>query len=151
MHTRTSKLTRARTPCRGARGFVRGDLAASFRRLASGSRRRFGHRGAPSGCRRGLCRAISVTSMRSVDYDLITFEPEQARAHAEALVALGHPEWEGRLSGTGEEGAAADLVIGNLFRLGDTAQRHEFDVPMFAVESEPSLSVCEPPVGIGRR
>ena len=92
---------------------------------------------------------ISVTSMRSVDYDLITFEPEQARAHAEALVALGHPEWEGRLSGTGEEGAAADLVIGNLTSWGYLAQRHEFDVPMFAVESEPSLSVCEPPLGIG--
>ena len=92
---------------------------------------------------------ISVTSMRSVDYDLITFEPEQARAHAEALVALGHPEWEGRLSGTGEEGAAADLVIGNLTSWGCPAQRHEFDVPMFAVESEPSLSVCEPPLEIG--
>ena len=92
---------------------------------------------------------ISVTSMRSVDYDLITFEPEQARAHAEALVALGHPEWEGRLSGTGEEGAAAALVIGNLTSWGYLAQRHEFDVPMFAVESEPSLSVCEPPLGIG--
>ena len=44
------------------------------------------------------------------DYQLIDFDPEQARIYAQALVDLGHPEWEGRLSGTIEEKNTADSI-----------------------------------------
>ena len=37
------------------------------------------------------------------EYDLIDYDAAQTRAFAEDLVALGHPEWEGRMSGTVEE------------------------------------------------
>ena len=37
------------------------------------------------------------------EYDLIDYDAAQTRAFAEDLVALGHPEWEGRMSGTTEE------------------------------------------------
>ena len=34
------------------------------------------------------------------DYELIDFDANQAQMYAENLVALGHPDWEGRMSGT---------------------------------------------------
>ena len=44
------------------------------------------------------------------DYQLIDFDAEQARSYAQALVDLGHPEWEGRLSGTIEEKNTAESI-----------------------------------------
>ena len=37
------------------------------------------------------------------EYELIDFDQDQARTFAEELVAYGHPDWEGRMSGTTEE------------------------------------------------
>ena len=44
------------------------------------------------------------------DYELIEFDSEQARIYAQSLVDMGHPEWEGRLSGTVEEKNTAEAI-----------------------------------------
>ena len=43
------------------------------------------------------------------EYELIDFDISQAKTYAEELVALGHPEWEGRMSGTIEETNTAEI------------------------------------------
>ena len=50
---------------------------------------------------------------RDYDYELIDFDQTQARNFAEDLVNLGHPDWEGRMSGTDEEANAAQTPWGN--------------------------------------
>ncbi|HIC50832.1 MAG TPA: hypothetical protein EYP01_05245, partial [Candidatus Poseidoniales archaeon] len=52
------------------------------------------------------------------DYELIEFDPEQARIYAQSLVDVGHPEWEGRLSGTLEEENAAAAIKFNFSSMG---------------------------------
>ena len=44
------------------------------------------------------------------DYDLMDYDPIQTETYAENLVALGHPDWEGRMSGTVEEEATAQYL-----------------------------------------
>jgi len=78
------------------------------------------------------------------DYQLIDFDPEQARIYAQALVDLGHPEWEGRLSGTIEEKNTADSIKFNFTSMGIPSTLEEFDVPMFVIGNEPQLSLCTP-------
>ena len=39
----------------------------------------------------------------SYEYELIDYDASQTRTFAEELVAFGHPDWEGRMSGTVEE------------------------------------------------
>ena len=44
------------------------------------------------------------------EYELIDFDVEQTISYAQTLVNLGHPDWEGRLSGTIEEKNTADSI-----------------------------------------
>ena len=79
---------------------------------------------------------------KSPEWELIEFDPQQAEAFAEGLVALGHPEWEGRMSGSPEEHAAADSILENFSSMGYQTQMHTYAVDMFSVNSEPSLRMC---------
>ena len=47
------------------------------------------------------------------NYELIEFDPASARGYAESLIDLGHPEWEGRMSGTNEEHNTAEFIKSN--------------------------------------
>ena len=76
------------------------------------------------------------------DYQLIEFDAEQSRVYAQSLVDLGHPNWEGRLSGTIEEKNTADSIKLNFSSMGIPATLEEFDVPMFVIGSDPELSLC---------
>jgi len=78
------------------------------------------------------------------DYQLIEFDADQSRDYAQSLVDLGHPDWEGRLSGTIEEKNTADSIKLNFSSMGIPATLEEFDVPMFVIGSEPELSLCTP-------
>ena len=76
------------------------------------------------------------------DYQLIDFEAEQTRTYAEDLVELGHPEWEGRMSGTIEEANTSQYIIERLEEMGYEPQSNEYQVPMHHVNSEPSFRLC---------
>ena len=78
------------------------------------------------------------------DYQLIEFDAEQSRVYAQSLVDLGHPDGEGRLSGTIEEKHTAESIKLNFSSMGIPATLEEFDVPMFVIGSEPELSLCTP-------
>jgi hypothetical protein len=77
-------------------------------------------------------------------YELTDFDPVQARLFAEGLVALGHPEWKGRMSGTLEEHNAAQSNFDNFTSFGLSATMDTFSVPMFEILEEPTLSICSP-------
>ena len=76
------------------------------------------------------------------DYQLIEFDQNQARMYAEEMVALGHPTWEGRMSGTVEEANTSQYILDRLSEMGYTPQSNEFQVPMHSVNSEPSFRLC---------
>ena len=76
------------------------------------------------------------------EYDLIDYDAAQTRAFAEDLVALGHPEWEGRMSGTVEEANTSAYIAAQFEAMGMTATEHSYRVPMHSVNSEPSLRIC---------
>jgi len=76
------------------------------------------------------------------EYKLIEFDQNQALTYAENLVELGHPDWEGRMSGTQEEANAAQYIISEFAAMGMQTQLNTFDVPMHKVNSEPSLRIC---------
>ena len=78
----------------------------------------------------------------SYEYDLIDYDAAQTRAFAEDLVALGHPEWEGRMSGTVEEANTSAYIAAQFEAMGMTATEHSYQVPMHSVNSEPSLRIC---------
>ena len=78
------------------------------------------------------------------DGDLIDFDSAQARAFAEGLLALGHPEWEGRMSGTTEEHATAQSNLNNFTEFGLAAEDNTYAVPMFEIQEEPVLRMCIP-------
>ena len=78
------------------------------------------------------------------DYRLIEFDAAQSRAYAQSLVDLGHPDWEGRLSGTIEEQNTAEAIKSNFSSMGIPSTLEEFDVPMFIIGNEPELSICTP-------
>ena len=62
------------------------------------------------------------------DYELIEFDQNQARMYAEEMVALGHPTWEGRMSGTVEEANTSQYILDRLSEMGYTPQSNEFQV-----------------------
>lgn len=76
------------------------------------------------------------------EYQLVDFDPVQTESYAENLVALGHPDWEGRMSGTVEEQNTAQYIISEFASMGLSTQLNSFDVPMHKVNSEPSLRLC---------
>jgi hypothetical protein len=76
------------------------------------------------------------------DWELIDFDATQAEAFAAGLVALGHPEWKGRMSGSAYEHAAAESILENFSSMGYQTQMHSYPVDMFSVNSEPSLRMC---------
>lgn len=76
------------------------------------------------------------------DYELIDFDQGQARKYAEEMVALGHPTWEGRMSGTVEEANTSQYILDRLSEMGYTPQSNEFQVPMHSVNAEPSFRLC---------
>ena len=76
------------------------------------------------------------------EYDLIDYDAAQTRAFAEDLVALGHPEWEGRMGGTVEEANTSAYIAAQFEAMGMTATEHSYQVPMHSVNSEPSLRIC---------
>ena len=78
-------------------------------------------------------------------YQPIGFDADKTRWYAQELVNLGHPEWEGRMSGSPEEAAAAQMIRDNLTEMGYSPQLNTYPVPMFAINSEPIVSMCIPP------
>ena len=76
------------------------------------------------------------------DYNLIDFDSTSARGYAQSLVDLGHPEWEGRMSGTIEEHNTADFIKANFTSMGIPSTLEDFDVPMFVIDQNPELSIC---------
>jgi len=76
------------------------------------------------------------------DYQLIEFDAMSARGYAQSLVDLGHPEWEGRMSGTIEEHNTADFIKANFTSMGIPSTLEDFDVPMFVIDDEPELGIC---------
>jgi len=78
-------------------------------------------------------------------YDPIGFDAEKTRWYAQELVNLGHPEWEGRMSGSPEEAAGAQMILDNLTEMGYSPQLNTYPVPMFAINSAPIVSMCIPP------
>ena len=81
------------------------------------------------------------------EYELIDFDINQAKTYAEELVALGHPEWEGRMSGTVEETNTAEYISQKFTEMGYAAEINEFQVPMHHVNSEPSFRLCVRGIG----
>ena len=80
------------------------------------------------------------------DGELIDFDSAQARAFAEGLVALGDSEWQGRMSGSASEHAAAQSNLDNFSDFGLSIEPNSFAVPMFEIQEEPVLSICMPGV-----
>mgnify|MGYP001170776012 FL=1 len=78
------------------------------------------------------------------EYKLIDFDIEQTRSYTQTLVNLGHPEWEGRLSGTIEEKNTADSIKYNFSEMGIPSTLEEFSVPMFVMGNQFELSTCKP-------
>ncbi len=76
------------------------------------------------------------------DYELIEFDQQQARTFAQDLVDLGHPDWEGRMSGTTEEANTSQYLSDRFAEMGYTPEINEFQVPMHHVNSEPSFRLC---------
>ncbi|MEC8681947.1 MAG: M28 family peptidase [Candidatus Thermoplasmatota archaeon] len=81
------------------------------------------------------------------EYDLIDYDASQTLVFAEELVALGHPEWEGRMSGTVEEANTSAYIAAQFEAMGMTATEHSYRVPMHHVNAEPSLRICIQGVG----
>jgi len=79
---------------------------------------------------------------REYEYELIDFDQDQARNFAQDLVNLGHPDWEGRMSGTVEETNTSLYILDKLQDMGYTPENNEFQVPMHHVNSEPSFRLC---------
>jgi len=73
----------------------------------------------------------------------VEFDQDRARGYAQDLVDLGHPVWEGRMSGSAEEQATAEYIADLFEELGYQSTLHTYDVPMHSINSEPSLRVCK--------
>ena len=78
------------------------------------------------------------------EYVLIEFDIDKTREFAQTLVDLGHPEWEGRMSGTIEEENTANAIKSNFTSMGIPSTMDEFDVNMFEIGEGPDLSICVP-------
>ena len=73
----------------------------------------------------------------------VEFDQDRVRGYAQDLVDLGHPVWEGRMSGSAEEQAAAEYIADLFEELGYQATLHTYEVPMHSINSEPSLRICD--------
>ena len=78
------------------------------------------------------------------DYVLLEFDYAMTRDYAQTLVDLGHPEWEGRMSGTVEEENTANSIKTNFTSMGIPSTMDDFDVNIFQIGDEPDLSICIP-------
>jgi len=78
------------------------------------------------------------------EYELISYDASQAKKYAETLVSYGHPEWDGRMSGTVQEANASEYIISQFDSMGMKTTLHSYQVPMHHVNSEPSLRICTP-------
>ena len=76
------------------------------------------------------------------EYELISYDASQAKKYAETLVSYGHPEWDGRMSGTVQEANASEYIISQFDSMGMKTTLHSYQVPMHHVNSEPSLRIC---------
>ncbi|MDA7463342.1 M20/M25/M40 family metallo-hydrolase [Candidatus Poseidonia alphae] len=76
------------------------------------------------------------------EYELISYDAAQAKNYAETLVSYGHPEWEGRMSGTVQEANTSEYIISQFDAMGMDTTLHSYQVPMHHVNSEPSLRIC---------
>ena len=76
------------------------------------------------------------------DYELIDFNQQQAKTFAQDLVGLGHPDWDGRMSGTIEEANTSQYILDELEAMGYIPESNEFQVPMHSINSEPSFRLC---------
>jgi len=76
------------------------------------------------------------------EYELIDYDAAQTRTFAEELVSFGHPDWEGRMSGTDEETNTSAYIAAQFEVMGMTATQHAYQVPMHHVNAEPSLRIC---------
>jgi len=85
-----------------------------------------------------------IGGAKEPNWQLIDYDPNQTETYANGLLALGHPEWEGRMSGTPEEHAAAQSILDNLTEMGYTPQMNSYPVDMFSINAEPSLRMCPP-------
>ena len=63
---------------------------------------------------------------RRLHYEIIEFDSSQTQTYAEELVALGHPDWEGRMSGTIEEANTSQYIIDQLVSMGYEPQSNEY-------------------------
>ena len=79
-----------------------------------------------------------------LEFELIEYDESMARQYAQSLVDLGHPDWDGRMSGTDEEAAAAQMIEQHFKSLGMTTTLHSYEVEMHHVNAKPSLQVCTP-------
>tara|TARA_X000001036_G_scaffold30391_1_gene24994 strand:- start:1530 stop:3293 length:1764 start_codon:yes stop_codon:yes gene_type:complete len=86
------------------------------------------------------------------EYELISYDAAQTRSYAEDLVSYGHPDWEGRMSGTVEEANVSEYIISQFDAMGMDTTLHSYQVPMHHVNSEPSLRICTPggPFGLSQ-
>ena len=78
------------------------------------------------------------------EYELINYDAAQTLTFAQELVALGHGDWEGRMSGTTEEANTSAYIDAKFAEMGLTTTQHSYQVPMHHVNSEPSLRICVP-------
>lgn len=78
----------------------------------------------------------------SYEYELIDYDADQTLTFAQELVALGHGDWEGRMSGTTEEANTSAYIDAKFAEMGLTTTQHSYQVPMHHVNSEPSLRIC---------
>ena len=78
------------------------------------------------------------------DYELIDYDAQSTEKFASDLVALGHPTWGGRMSGTAEEAAGAQMILDNLSSFGYSTEMYSLPVPMFSINAEPTLRICQP-------
>ena len=76
------------------------------------------------------------------EYELIDYDAAQTLQFAENLVSYGHPDWEGRMSGTEQEQNASEYIISEFDAMGMATTLHSYQVPMHHVNAEPSLRIC---------
>ena len=87
---------------------------------------------------------IAKWAKGSQEYVIIDFDSNQSRAYAQGLVALGDPQWGGRLSGTVEEENAAQSIKTNFSNSGLPSILDEFEVPLYYMGNQFDLMICQP-------
>ena len=138
--------------------FIQLDDGAEFSSSSSTFQRVFAEKAGPHTMKIIVALGLSVLMISAVliiqpawlgfghdlEFELIEFDESMARQYAQDLVDLGHPDWEGRMSGTDEEAAAAQMIEEHFKSLGMTTTLHSYEVEMHHVNAEPSVQVCTP-------